>query len=94
MIPVGLDEVADLVTAAEEGQFVYGAEKGFLVNDIWINQLQELDLVVIEGVKVDEALALVSGESRGGDSGPDQLVLPVSERLVLHPLVEVSEHIG
>ena len=94
MIPVGLDEVPDLVAAAEEGQFVDGAEKGFLVNDIGIDQLQELDLVIIEGIKVDEALALVCGESRVGEGGPYQLVLPVSERLVLHPLVEVSEHIG
>ena len=94
MIPVGLDEVPDLVTAAEEGQFVDGAEKGFLVNNIGIDQLQELDLVVIEGVKVDEALALVCGESRVGEGGPDQLVLSVAKRLVLHPLVEIGEHIG
>lgn len=93
MIPVGLNEVPDLVAAAEEGQFVDGAEKGLLVNDIGIDQLQELDLVIIEGIKVDEALALVCGEGGAGEGGSDQLVLSVAKRLVLHPLVEVSEHI-
>lgn len=94
MIPVGLDKVPDLITAAEEGQFVDGAEKGFLVNNIGIDQLQELDLVVIEGVKVDEALALVRGEGGIGEGGPDYVVLSITERLVLHPLVEIGEHIG
>ena len=93
MIPVGLNEVPDLVAAAEEGQFVDGAEKGFLVNDIGIDQLQELDLVIIEGIKVDETLALVRGKGCVGESGPDYLVLSIPERLVLHPLVEVGEHI-